>query len=26
VGLEQDPLSLVRRTEQLLERKVVAPV
>jgi hypothetical protein len=26
VGLERGPLSLVRITEELLERKVVAPV
>jgi hypothetical protein len=26
VGLEQGPLSLVSTTEELLERKVVAPV
>jgi hypothetical protein len=26
VGLEQGPLSLVRINEELLERKVVAPV
>jgi hypothetical protein len=26
VGLEQDPLSLVRINEELLERKVAAPV
>jgi hypothetical protein len=26
VGLEWDPLSLVRINEELLERKVVAPV
>jgi hypothetical protein len=26
VGLERDPLSLVSTTEELLERKVTAPV
>jgi hypothetical protein len=26
VGLERGPLSLVRTTEELLDRKVVAPV
>jgi hypothetical protein len=26
VGLERDPLSLVRKNEELLERKVAAPV
>jgi hypothetical protein len=26
VGLEQDPLSLVSTTEELLDRKVAAPV
>jgi hypothetical protein len=26
VGLERDPLSLVKITEELLERRVVAPV